>query len=530
MCSICGYFSDEKVPTRIVTDMLQKTEHRGPDAHGLYADGEIQGSSEISDLESSEKAEVCLGHSELSIVGGGKDAIQPFRSCDGSLSLVLNGEIYNYQELRGLLGKDHAIEDKDNNSEILLHLIEEIYDGNLLRTVQSVVKMLNGMYAFAVTDGDEVVIARDPIGIKPIYYVEGNGSVYFCSEKKGLYDIEGEIKRIPPGKILRVNKDGLSIHQGVIIERPPIDITDFNRAVALYKDALTDAVEGMLRGLSVDKVGMIFSGGVDSVLIAKLISDFGWNLRCYCVGKKDSEDVKNAKKVAKDLGLNLSVIHIDERKVEMILPEIIESIEMEGLLQVEVAVPMYLAAKAASEDGIKVMFTGQGADELFAGYWWYKDVVSDDGFLKLHDKLWEDIDLAYDDTLEREDKVTMAHSVELRVPYLDRNVVECAMRISPQLKIKDSEDSTRKWVHRRVAAMVGVPDYTAYREKDMAQSGSGVHGLVKKVAEEYFEGEKVDDVEIADKGSNYRYLDEDYGTPEMRAYMHGIAEDSRCLE
>lgn len=529
MCSICGYFSQEEIPTRIVTDMLQKTEHRGSDAHGLYADGEIQGSREISDLESSEKAEVCLGHSRLSI-GEDDNAIQPFRSCDGSLSLVHNGEIYNYQELRGLLSNEHTIEDEDNGSEILLHLIEEIYDGNLLRTVQSVVKMLNGMYVFAVTDGDEVVIARDPVGIKPIYYVEDKRDVYLCSEKKGLYDIEGKIKSIPPGKILRANNDGISIHQGVRIERPPIDITDSDKAATLYKDALTDAVEGMLRGVNVDNVGMIFSGGVDSVLIAKLISDFGWDLRCYCVGKKDSEDVKNAEKVAKDLGLNLSVIHIDERKVEMILPEIIESIETEGLLQVEVAVPMYLAAKAASEDGIRVMFTGQGADELFAGYWWYKDVVSEDGFLKLHDKLWEDIDLAYDDTLEREDKVTMANSVELRVPYLDRNVVQCAMRISPRLKIKDGADSIRKWVHRRVAAMLGVPPYTAYRKKDMAQSGSGVHEVVKKVAEEYFEGKKVEEVEIADKGSNYRYLEGDYGTPEMWAYMHEITKVNQCLE
>jgi asparagine synthase (glutamine-hydrolysing) len=504
--------------------MLQKTEHRGPDAHGLYIDGEIQGSREISDLKSSEKARVCLGHSELSIVRGEEGVIQPLRSCDGILSLVHNGEIYNYQELRGLLGKDHTIEDRDSNSEILLHLIEEIYDGDLLRTVQSVVKMLNGMYSFAVTDGDEVVIARDPAGIKPIYYIEEDGSVYFCSEKKGLYDIEGEIQRIPPGKVLRANKDGISMQQGVRIERPQIDITDFDEAVTLYSGALTDAVERMLSGVGVDEVGMIFSGGVDSVLIAKLISDFGWDLRCYCVGKKGSDDVKNAEKVAKDLGLKLSVIYIDEQKVERILPEIIETIEMEGLLQVEVAVPLYLAAKAASEDGVKVVFNGQGADELFAGYWWYKDVVSDDGFLKLHNKLWEDIDLAYDDTLEREDKVTMANSVELRVPYLDRNVVQCAMRISPRLKIKDGEDSTRKWVHRRVAAMLGVPHYTAYREKDMAQSGSGVHSLVKKVAERYFKGKDVEYIEIEDKGSNYRYLDADYGTPEMWAYVHEITK------
>ncbi len=213
----------------------------------------------------------------------------------------------------------------------------------------------------------------------------------------------------------------------------------------------------------------------------------------------------------------------------MLLPEIIETIELNGLLQVEVAVPMYLAAKAASEDGIKVMFNGQGADELFAGYWWYKDVVREDGFLRLHDKLWADIDLAYDDTLEREDKVTMANSIELRVPYLDRNVVHCAMRISPRLKIKDGNDSTRKWAHRGVAAMLGVPQYTAYRENDMAQSGSCVHDIVKRVADEYFDGKKVEAVELEDKGSNYRYLDEDYGTPEMWAYMYEITKVNQCL-
>ena len=526
MCSICGYFCKEEEPTSIVTEMLQKTEHRGPDAHGLYADGKILRGEEISDLETREKAEVCLGHSRLSIVGGDW-AIQPFRSCDGSLSLIHNGEIYNYRELWGLLSEDHKIEDEDNDSKILLHLIEEIYEGDLLRTVQSVIKMLNGMYAFAVTDGEEVVIARDPLGIKPVYYEEGGGSVYFCSEKKGLPTVEGAIKRVPPGKILRVKKDDLSLHQGVRIERPQIDIKDLDEAVTLYKDALTETVGSMLRGLSVDKVGMIFSGGVDSVLIAKLISDLGWNLKCYCVGKKGSEDIKTAETIANDLGLDLRVIYLDERKVERLLPEIIETIELNGLLQVEVAVPMYLAAKAGSEDGIKVMFTGQGADELFAGYWWYKDVVREEGFLKLHEKLWEDIDLLYDDTLEREDKVTMAHSVELRVPYLDRNVVQSAMRISPRLKIKDGEDTTRKWVHRNVAAEIGVPHYTAYREKDMAQSGSGVHNLVKKVAEAYFKGRgvEVEEVELADKGSNYRYLDEDYGTPEMRAYLYRMGKE-----
>lgn len=502
--------------------MLQKTGHRGPDAHGLYVDGEIWRSRELGDLECLEPARVCLGYSELSLTEGLSSLVQPVGSPDGSLSLVLNGEIYNCRELRALLRDNLEIETEADDCEILMQLFDEVHEGNLLKTVQPVVKLLNGMYTLAVTDGEELVIARDPIGIKPLYYVEKEGALFFCSEKKGLYNLGGKIKRIAPGKILRASKAGISVHQGVQIERPQIDVTDPDDAVALYKGALTEAVKRTVRDLRVDKVGMIFSGGVDSVLIAKLIADFGWDIKCYCVGKVGSDDVKNAERVASDLSLDLRVLHIDEAQVEKLLPEIIESIEMEGLLQVEVAVPMYLAAKAASEDGIKVMFTGQGADELFGGYWWYNDVIKEDGYLKLHMKMWEDIDLAYDDTLEREDKVTMAHSVELRVPYLDRNVVQCAMRISPRLKIKDSTDSIRKWIHRDVAAMLGVPHYTAYREKDMAQSGSGVHDLIETVAQKYFTGKEVEDVTVTDKGSNYRYLDEEYGTPEMWSYIHKI--------
>lgn len=528
MCSICGYFSVQEKPTTVVVDMLQKTKHRGPDACGIYTDGEIFKGVRLEELKSGKSTRICIGHSRLSIVGG-EDSVQPFISCDGSISLVCNGEIYNYQELQGLLRDKHALKDEISDSEVLLRLIEEMYNGDLLKTTQDVVEMLNGMYVFVVTDGRDVVIARDPIGVKPIYYVEEGKTVFFCSEKKGLWDIGDEIKRVLPGNILCINERGISIEHGAKIERLQIDITDPDEATTLYGDALADAMEKMLRGLNVDKIGMIFSGGVDSVLIAKIISDAGWDLRCYCVGEENSDDVKNAERVAKDLGLSLRTIYINERKVESILPEIIKSIEINGLLQVEVAVPMYLAAKAASEDGVKVMFTGQGADELFAGYSWYKDVLSKEGFLKLHNDLWRDIDLLYDDTLEREDKVTMAHSVELRVPYLDGNVVRCAMRISPELKIKDKNDPVRKWVHRNVASLFGVPDYIAYRPKDAAQSGSGIHLLMKKIAEEHFKNEEIENVELEDRGSNYRYLNEEYGTNAMWAYLDEVTRVNHCL-
>ncbi|MBE0524752.1 MAG: asparagine synthetase B [Methanosarcinales archaeon] len=522
MCSICGYFSHNKIPTSTVIDMLSRMEHRGPDACGLYADGEILKKNSVGQLTNNKRAHICIGHSRLSIMGK-DDSIQPFTSCDGTLSLVYNGEIYNQNELQELLGSHHDIKDRNNDSEILLHLIEEVYDGDLLKTVQSTVKMLNGMYVLAVTDGKKIIIARDPIGIKPVYYSIKDEVVYFSSEKKAIWEF-GTPKRILPGRILELNENGAQIHTGVMVERPQIDINDFNHAVYLYENALVNSVNTRVRGLTQAKLGMIFSGGVDSVLIAKILTELGCDLTCYCVGMKGSQDVENAQKVAKDLQFDHKTIIIDRETIGSILPDIIECIEINGLLQVKVAVPMYLSAKAASEDGIKVMFTGQAADELFAGYTWYRTVVENDGFLTLHEKLWEDIDLLYDDTLEREDKVTMAHSVEMRVPYLDREVVKIAMRMFPTLKIKSSDDTMRKWVHRKVAEKHQIPSYIAYRNKDSAQSGSGIHDLIREVAQNYFEDKKVKYVEIEDKGSIYRYLDEEYGTPEMWAYMNEISQ------
>lgn len=141
------------------------------------------------------------------------------------------------------------------------------------------------------------------------------------------------------------------------------------------------------------------------------------------------------------------------------------NVEESGLLQVEVAIPMYMAAKMAAEDGIRVMYTGQAADELFAGYPWYSDVLVESGYLRLHEQLWEDLGRLYDDTLEREDKLTMSHSIELRAPYLDRDVIRTAMRISPRLKIQGAEDALRKRVHRQAAVELGVPPWPCLPRK-----------------------------------------------------------------
>lgn len=529
MCTICGHFvQDGEIPSTDIYDMLMKMAHRGPDTHGICLDGDIYRGEDIADFKNvvSTQSHIALGHSRLRIVGNQKHT-QPYASCDGQLVLIHNGEIYNYQKLRSLLFKNHDIK-TTSDSEVIVHLLEETYHGDLIEAMRKVLGLLDGMYTIAVTDGTSLVVARDPIGKKPLYYIQNGKTTYFASEKKALWNGQKNPCRLYPGDLLCVDQSGLKVEEGFHLQFPQIDIVDFREAVELYKKTLIAAVRKRLTGLTESNIGVIFSGGIDSVLISKLLQREGKNLICYCTGTKDSGDIVAARSVAKDLGLELKTTIIDESMVQQILPEIIQNVEESGLLQVEVAIPMYLAAKLAADDDIRVMFTGQAADELFAGYPWYNDVLDEFGYLRLHEKLWEDLTYLYTDTLEREDKLTMAHSIELRAPYLDRDVIQTAMRISPRLKLEGKGDRLRKRVHRQAALELGVPPYLAFRVKDPAQSGSGIHSIIERIAKAHIgpiDQQLVDENLERDKGSLYRYGDDLYGADGPRSYLQQIEEE-----
>lgn len=529
MCTICGHFVRQgKIRSTDIYDMLVKMEHRGPDTHGVYLDGKLIRADEIEEFKRdlSDETQIALGHSRLTIVGQER-ATQPYTSCNGKLALIHNGEIYNYQKLKSLLYRPHEFK-TSSDSEVIVHLLEESYQGDLLDAMKKVIGLLDGMYAIAVTDGISLVVARDPIGKKPLYYIKNGNASYFASEKKALWNGKDNPVRLNPGDLLKIDDDsGLEVYEGFHLQLPQIDIIDFREAVKIYKDILLKAIKKRLTGLKESRIGVIFSGGIDSVLISKLLQREGKNIICYCTGTEDSGDVIAARSVAEDLGLELKTTIIEEHMVEEILPEIIRNVEESGLLQVEVAIPMYLAAKLASEDDIRVMFTGQAADELFAGYPWYNDVLGESGYLRLHEKLWEDLTYLYTDTLEREDKLTMAHSIELRAPYLDKDVIQTAMRISPRLKIEGEKDNLRKRVHRQASVELGIPPYLGFRVKDPAQSGSGIHGIIEKIAKGHVQN--VDSNLVGenlrkDKGSLYRYGDDIYGNDATRSYLQRIEE------
>jgi asparagine synthase (glutamine-hydrolysing) len=527
--TICGHFvQNGKIKSTDIYDMLKKMEHRGPDTHGIYLDGKIDRVDHIEEFKEdlARETHIALGHSRLEIMGKEK-ITQPYVSCNGTIALIHNGEIFNYQELKTLLYKKHEIK-TGSDSEIIVHLLGEIYRGDLLDAVKKIIGLLDGTYSLAVTDGKDVVIARDPIGKRPLYYIRNENITYFASEKKALWNGKDTPQRLNPGDILTIGDAGVEVCEGFHLQFPQIDIVDFREAVELYKDVLIKAVKKRLNGLTISKIGIIFSGGIDSVLISKLLQREGENIVCYCTGTEESGDITAARSVADDLGLDLKTTIITEDMVEALLPEIIQNVEESGLLQVEVAIPMYLAAKLAAEENIRVMFTGQAADELFAGYPWYNSVLSDFGYVRLHENLWEDLILSYTDTLEREDKLTMAHSIELRAPYLDKYLIQTVMRMSPRLKLQDKNDNLRKRIHRQAAVELGIPPYIAFRTKNPAQSGSGIHEIVEKIAKKNISGIDHDLVTLninSDKGSIYRYGNSIYGDDSARIYVQLIEED-----
>ena len=492
MCGIAGILSkkgENVVP--LIEPMLSCMINRGPDGAGVAADDLVILSDSFESLKYHKlSGTTALGHLRLAIVGG-TCGQQPFRSCDNRLTIEHNGEIYNYKKIRRRLEKYHKFITQ-TDSEVIVHLLEEHFakDNDLLYAIKKTVAELDGVYAIVIKDEvtGTISLVRDKIGVRQIYYGENNSFIGFASERKALWKvgIKEPTKRVLPGHAIIITSNGLL--QEFNVAHPPIHSSKITyktmaSAVSAYEKSLLGSMKK--RTQDFDRVGIIFSGGIDSVIIAWLAKKMVREVTCYTGGVKDSSDVAFARHIAKKLNLKLRVNELSQDEVEQIIPEVIDVIEDTNAGQVEVAVPVYAAIRLAHEDGIKVMFTGQGADELFGGYSWYTKVVEKEGYQKLRDHMTEDLLLLYRETLEREDKITMAHSIEMREPFLDMSIIRVSMQIDMKLNVKSGDDVFGKHVHRKLAQKLGISRNIAYRIKEAAQHGSGMHGVFDAIARKH---------------------------------------------
>jgi asparagine synthase (glutamine-hydrolysing) len=352
---------------------------------------------------------------------------------------------------------------------------------------------VDGIYSFAVSDNKHIVLARDRVGIKPLYYsIKSDGkSLGFASDKKTLWNGGFKhVEHVRPGNIVTIEVDSLRVEvaKGIAIqpEMLSIEIMEFEECIRKYQEALYNAVKKRVME-SDDRLGILISGGVDSTLLAKLyndiaVKDLGKRLIGYTVGFSDSSDLIVAKKFAEHFSIPHRTKILTTNDVENCLPKVIRAVEDRDFVQIETSVIPYSAMELAARDRIRTMIIGQGPDEMWGGYTWYPNYLKKMGHENLHKQLWEDFLLGDIETFDRESKVARNFGIDLRYPYLDSEVIEVAMSTSPEVKISSPDDKMGKLVHRELASRIGVPKEFAYKAKEAAQIGSGVHEVLDQIA------------------------------------------------
>ncbi|MGZ7117781.1 MAG: asparagine synthase (glutamine-hydrolyzing) [Methanobacterium sp.] len=461
--------------------MLISIKHRGPDLSGLLMDNKVV-YGKLDELRAPQ-GHFGMGQNLLSIVGC--EGSQPLVRDD--LFLVCNGEIYNFRELKKQF-KDEFKTDSD--CEIILSIIKRFNQGNLNEAVQKTLKYLKGDYAFAVYDGRNFAVVRDMVGVKPLYFGhDGQKNIFaFASERKALWSIgiknvetlnpnsmiyNGELFKLEDNLRERINFRSKYAQKSSNLSK--------NELKKELKRNLIKSVERRIKGLK--EVGILFSAGIDSTILTKIAENLGIKIFLYTVGHENSVDIKFAEKTASKMKLPLRLKTVDTDDVRNYLMPVLNAIEEFNLMKIGVGMPAYIASEMAHQDGLKVMLSGQGADELFAGYNRYLKFYAEKGELAQED-LKEDILNLYHVNLQRDDAVTMANSIELRVPYLDMDIINTAMNIPMKYKINGKEDNLRKCILREIGAELGLPQEIVKRPKKAAQYGSGIHKMLKKVLKE----------------------------------------------
>ena len=446
MCGISGYWGASS--HECVETMNAQLRHRGPDGVGKVTLGIFT-----------------LGHCRLAIMDpdGGQ---QPL--IDGNSALVVNGEIYNWRDLRTSLNND-ALFKTTSDSEVPLHLLRS----NGMPTFER----LDGMYALAYTDGDELILGRDPIGIKPLYYSEkktreGN-RFQFASEMKALQEDGVSLKTLAPGSSWS-SKSGFKQHY----ELPPASPQELPETEAIKRVRETLETATRKRLMSDVPLGAFLSGGLDSSITAALaIKELG-SLHTFSVGLEDSTDLVAARHVAKHIGSTHHEYLLDPAEIRRDLPNIIYHLESFDEDLMVSAIPCYYVSKLAAEH-VKVVLTGEGADELFAGYKYYQDY---DNAQALNEEMRRGLSIMHSVNLQRVDRMTMAHGLEGRVPFLDTEMIRLGFSLPLELKLKaDTEGKLiEKWVLRKAFEDL-LPETIVWRTKSRFDEGTGTLDLMDAV-------------------------------------------------
>ena len=459
MCGIVGIFNvreQSDALRRKALQMSRKVRHRGPDWSGIWCGG---------------SAVLC--HERLSIVdpeSGG----QPLISSDGKLVLAVNGEIYNHQEIRRRYVGRYDFR-TGSDCEVILALYRDKGPDFL--------EDLSGIFAFALYDAekDAFLIARDPIGVIPLYigFDDADGKVYVASELKAL---EGQCERFEPflpGHLYWSKEPG--VKRWYTRDWMSYDaVKDGPASVLSLREALMDAVKRQL--MSDVPYGVLLSGGLDSSIISAIAEQYSamrieddsktrawWpRLHSFAVGLEGAPDLEKARRVAEHIGTVHHEIHYTIQEGLDAIRDVIYFTETYDVTTVRASTPMYLLARVIKSMGIKMVLSGEGADEIFGGYLYFHKAPDAKAF---HEETVRKLSKLHLYDCLRANKSLSAWGVEGRVPFLDKEFLDVAMRLNPEAKMCPGQTIEKRVVREAFSDM--LPEEIAWRQKEQFSDGVG---------------------------------------------------------
>ena len=504
MCGIVCAF-DLKTPSEYlrpkVLEMSKKIRHRGPDWSGIYSDNKA-----------------ILAHERLAIVDP-TSGQQPIYNNDKSIVLAANGEIYNHLELRKKFSNDYEFT-TGSDCEIIIALYEMMGE-NLLNH-------LNGIFSFAIYDSikQKYLVARDHIGIVPLYIGwDSNGTLFVASELKSLEGVCNKIELFPPGHYL-IDGNDKPVQWYGNQWRDYNNVKNNNTSVKDLHDALSDSVHRQL--MSDVPYGVLLSGGLDSSITSALAKKFSskrietgdkqkawWpQLHSFSVGLEWSPDLKAAKLVADHIGTIHHEIKFTIQEGLDAVREVIYHLETYDITTVRASTPMFLMARAIKSLGIKMVLSGEGADELFGGYLYFHKAPNAREF---HNETIRKLDKLHQYDCLRANKSLAAWGIEGRVPFLDKEFINVAMNINPKDKMINSE-KMEKWVLRKAFEKY-LPESIVWRQKEQFSDGVGYSWIdaLKDAAEKYVSDDQI-------KNAHFRFQSQ---TPKNKEefYYRSIFEE-----
>jgi len=441
--------------------MLKALKHRGADLHGMSTGRETIITRDINELSRLHvESNIALGYNfNRSLLD---DIPQPIEAKD--LTMIFDGKIFSPRIDKGEV----------------IHLIMQ--NGDIEGSIKNFIRKVRGSFSFIILKDNKLFVGRDPMGTTPLYFCEGEKFYALASERKALWllGVENErVKSFPPGNLAEMSSGGMRIQPVKVLERKKIKEIDEDEAVKKIHSLLFRSVKE--RSVGLNRVSIAFSGGLDSSIIATMIGKCVKDVLLISVGLEGSRDLEDAERISREIGLPFRAETYTISDVEETLPKVLWLIEEANALRAAICIPEFWLAEKSFKMGYRAIFSGQGSDELFAGYHKYLRSYSE-SFSAVEENLYYDTLRLHENSLEPKEKIYTFHNVEVRFPYVDYDLASFALSLPVTLKISSSNDPLRKRILRKLAEYIGLPLEVYLKPKKAIQYGTGVSQALRKIA------------------------------------------------